>query len=147
FEGASPDGEVIFAEKSRPAQVFVDGVKFDIERKKSKGNPDAKVDPRGSWSVVLTVGGRTLNRTWTIKGTPGNYAGTAETQAGLVSFVSVKLAGDEMTVVLPGQGGRPSQEIVVIIKADVFEGSGDTPGGGSLAVKGSRVSGPEGGAL
>jgi hypothetical protein len=146
FDGAPADGEGVFAEKSKPVQVFVDGVKFDIEQRKSKGDPNAKVDPRGTWSVVLTFGSRTVNRTWTIKGKTGDYTGTAETQAGVVDFVSVKLAGNEMTVVLPAQGSRPSQEVVVVIEGESFEGSGESGGGMSFSVKASRTAGPEGGA-
>ncbi len=145
FEGPAGGPEGIFGEKVRAAHVFVDGVKHDVERKSSKGDPDAKVDPRGTWSVTFTSGGRTVTRTWTIRGREGSYSGTAETQAGLVELSSVKLAGNEMTVVLPPQEGRQSQEIVVVISGEQLEGSGEGRGGGSFAVKGRRISGPEGG--
>jgi len=146
FADAPAGGEGVFAEKSKPVQVFVDGVKYEIEQKKSKGDPNAKVDPRGTWSVVYTIGGRTLNRTWTLKGHEGSWSGSAETQAGVVDFVSVKLAGNELTVVLPPSGGRGSQEIVVVITGDTLEGSAELSSGGSFPVKGNRTSGPEGGA-
>ena len=147
YDGAPAEGKGIFDEKARPVHVFVDGWKFDIEQKKSKGDPNAKVDPRGIWSINFTIGGRAVNRAWTIKGKEGDYSGTAETQAGLVEFGSVKLAGNEMTVVMPAQGGRPSQEIVVVITGDSLEGSGEFGSGMSYTVKGSRTSGPEGGSL
>jgi hypothetical protein len=137
----------IFAEKARPVHVFVDGIKHDVEQKKSKGDPDAKVDPRGSWSVTLSFPGREVTRTWTITGKEGEYAGTAETQRGTVSFSSVTLKGNEMTVVMPADGTRPSQEITVVITGEELEGSGDLPGGGSYSVKGTRTAGPEGGVL
>jgi hypothetical protein len=140
-------GNGIFDEKAKPVFVFVDGVKFDIEQKKSKGDPNAKVDPRGTWSITFTIGGRTTNRAWTIKGKPGDYSGTAETQAGLVGFSSVKLAGNEMTVVMPPREGRSSQEITVIITGETLEGSGEFGSGMSYSVKGTRTSGPEGGSL
>ena len=147
WDGA-PDGERgVFDEKAKPSSVFVDGVKFDIEQKKSKGDPGAKVDPRGTWSIQLTVGGRTLTRTWTITGSSGDYAGTAETQRGVVTFSSVKLAGNEMTVVMPADGNRPSQELTVIITGEEMEGSGEFPGGTTYTVKGARTAGPEGGLL
>ena len=147
YDGAPADGKGIFDEKAKPIHVFVDGWKFDIEQKKSKGDPNAKVDPRGVWSISLTIAGRTVNRTWTIKGREGSYTGTAETQAGLVELSSVKMAGNEMTVVFPPQGGRPSQEIVVVITGETLEGSGEFGTGTSYTVKGSRTSGPEGGSL
>jgi len=146
FDAAPADGQGVFDEKAKPAYVFVDGLKLEIEQKKSKGDPSAKVDPRGTWSISVTIGSRTMNRVWTVAGTQGAYAGTAETQAGTVDFVSVKLAGNEMTVVLPPQGERPRQEIAVVITGDTLEGSGDLPGGASYTVKGRRTSGPDGGA-
>jgi len=147
FEGAPADGAGIFDKKSAARYVFVDGNKYEIEKKKSKGDPDAKVDPRGSWSVTFSIGGRTINRAWTVAGEPGAWTGTAETQAGTVSFTSVSLTGNEMTVVLPAGGNRPSQEIVVVITGDNLEGEGEFPGGMSYSVKGRRTSGPDGGAL
>ncbi|HEY3176481.1 MAG TPA: amidohydrolase family protein [Candidatus Polarisedimenticolia bacterium] len=147
FEGAPAGGNGVFDEKAKAVLVFVDGVKYEIEHKKSKGDPNAKVDPRGTWSITFTIGGRAVNRTWTIKGKEGDYSGTAETQAGLVEFTSVKLAGNEMTVVMPAQGGRPSQEITVVITGETLEGSGEFGGGMSYSVKGTRSSGPEGGSL
>ena len=146
FDAAPPDGQGVFDEKAKASYVFVDGVKFEIEQKKSKGNPDAKVDPRGTWSISLTIGSRTVNRIWTVTGAQGAYAGTAETQAGTVDFQSVKLLGNELTVVLPPQGERPRQEIVVVIAGETLEGSGELSGGASYTVKGRRTSGPEGGA-
>ncbi len=147
FDGAPSDGAGVFDKKSAARYVFVDGIKYDIEKKKSKGDPNARVDPRGSWSVTFTIGSRTINRAWTIAGTEGAWSGTAETQSGTVSFTSVKLAGNEMTVVLPASGDRPSQEIVVVITGGSLEGEGEFPGGMSYSVKGSRTSGPDGGAL
>ena len=146
FEGAAADGAGVFGEKSKPSQVFVDGVKFDIEKKKSKGDPDAVVDPRGTWSVTYTFGSRTINRAWTITGDKGDYSGTTETASGTVDFISIKLEGNELTVRVPGQGGRGDQEIVVVITGDTFEGSGESSSGGSFPVKGTRTVNPQGGA-
>ncbi len=146
WEGATPEHGV-FAEKAAVIRVLVDGIPFEMDRKESKADPDAKVDPRGTWSVTFTIGGRTINRAWVIGGEEGRYDGTAETQQGTVAFESVRLAGNEMTVKIPGRGGRPGQEIAVIITGDTLEGSGEFPGGTSYAVKGKRTSGPEGGAL
>jgi len=147
FEGAPADGAGVFDKKSAARYVFVDGEKYDIEKKKSKGDPNARVDPRGSWSVTFTISGRSVNRVWTIAGTEGSYSGTAETQSGTVSFSSVDLAGNAMTVVLPARGNRPSQELVVVITGETLEGEGEFPGGMSYSIKGKRTSGPDGGAL
>ncbi len=140
----SPDG--VFQEKIKPVIVFVDGNRFDIEQKKSKGDPSAKVDPRGSWSISYTIMGRPVTRTWTITGSEGAWGGTTETQRGVVAFSSVKLVGNEMTVVIPGDGSRPSQELVVVITGETLEGSGEFAGQSgtvTYTIKGTRTSGPE----
>lgn len=135
----------IFGEKTKAVRVFVDGIEYPIEEKKPKGDPNAKVDPRGTWSVTFDVGGRTIARTWTIAGSPGAFEGTAETREGTVSFTSIRLSGNELTVVLPSPRGGGTQEITVIVIGESFEGSGEFPGGQSFTVKGTRTSGPQGG--
>lgn len=141
------DGE-LFAEKTKINRIFVDGYEYKVEEeKKPKGDPTAVVDPRGTWSVTLEFpGGRALTRTWIIKGTRGDYTGTAETQRGTVEFEKVVLEGNALTVTLPGVGGQPSAEVTVIITGDTFEGSLEQ-GRMSVPIKGTRTSGPEGGAL
>jgi len=139
------EGGSVFDEKTRATHVFVDGVKFEIEQKKSKGDPDAVVDPRGTWSITFDIAGRSMNREWVIAGEKEAYTGTAETGSGTVDFTSVSLGGNEMTVVLPARGDRPSQELVVVITGENLEGSGEFPNGMSYSLKGTRTSGPEGG--
>jgi imidazolonepropionase-like amidohydrolase len=136
------DGAV-FGEKTKAVRVYVDGTEYTVEEKKTKGDPNAKVDPRGTWSVTFTIGGRPVSRTWTIGESEGAYEGTAETREGTVSFSSIKLAGNEMTVVIPSPRGG-SQEITVIVTGESFEGSGEFPSGPSFTVKGTRTSGPPG---
>ena len=134
-----------FGEETKPREVFVDGVKYEIEAKeKPKGDPNAVVDPRGEWSVLLEIGGRSMPRAWTISGEKGAYSGTAETQGGTVTFDSVTLEGNALTVVFPARGDRPSSEVTVIIQGDQFEGVAEF-GSRSVTVTGTRASGPGGG--
>ncbi len=136
----------LFAEETKLRHVFVDGVEYEIEvKEKPKGDPDAVVDPRGEWSVVFDMGARTINRVWTITGDKDAYGGTAETQSGTVSFDSVELVGNAMTVVFPARGGRPSMEVTVIIEGEEFEGVAEF-GPRSVTITGTRTSGPRGGA-
>jgi imidazolonepropionase-like amidohydrolase len=133
-----------FGEGAEPTRVFVDGVPFEIEKPDvPQGDPDAVVDPRGEWSVVLELGSQTVRRTWTITGEPGRYAGTGETGSGTVEFESVKLEGNVMTVILPGQGGRGPTTARVIVEAGSFEGSAES-GSRSVPVEGTRARGPGG---
>ena len=135
-----------FAEETKLRQVFVDGVPYDIEvKEKPKGDPNAVVDPRGEWSVAFEIGGRTVERKWTIGGEKGAYTGTAETQAGTVTFDSVKLEGNVLTVVFPAQGDRGTSEVTVVIEGDTFEGTAEF-GSRTVELTGSRTSGPGGGA-
>lgn len=138
----------LFGEKTKVKRVFVDGYEYKVdEGKKPAGDPTAVVDPRGTWSVVFEFpGGRTMTRTWTIRGSKGNYSGTAETQRGTVEFSTLQLEGNALKVALPGQGRAGSLEVSVIITGDSFEGSFEQ-GPLTVPVKGTRTSGPEGGAL
>jgi len=135
----------LFGEETVLQHVFVDGIQYEIETKeKPKGDPDAVVDPRGAWSVAFDFGSRTMQREWTIGGEKDSYEGTAETQGGTVTFDSVELAGNAMTVVFPARGDRGSMEITVIVEGDSFEGVAEM-GPRSVVVKGTRTAGPDGG--
>jgi imidazolonepropionase-like amidohydrolase len=136
----------LFGEETNAKRIFVDGIEYKLkEKKKPKGDPDAVVDPRGEWSVSFEMGSRTMERTWSITGEKDAYKGTAETQRGTVSFDEVKLEGNVMTVIFPGQGGRPPVEVTVVIEGESFEGSFEM-GPRTMPIKGTRTSGPEGGA-
>jgi len=133
----------LFAEDTAIEAVFVDGVRYAIETKpRPKGDPDAVVDPRGTWSVVYDFGGRSIVREWTLAGSPGAWTGTAETQQGTVAFESVELRGNLLTVRQPGGGRGPTVEIVVVIAGDTFEGSTEF-GARSVEVRGTRTAAPK----
>jgi hypothetical protein len=125
--------------------MFVDGTDYPVEEKaKPQGDPNAVVDPRGTWSVAIELGGQTMQRTWTIAGAKGKYTGTAETRSGTVTFDKVELAGNAMTVTFPASEGRGANEATVIVTGDSFEGSVEM-GPRTAPLKGTRTRGPEGG--
>jgi len=133
----------LFEEKTQLQHVFVDGVKYDVESAaKPQGDPNAIVDPRGSWSVVFEMGPRSIERSWTISGDRDSYAGTAETRSGSVTLEEVTLEGNALTVVFPARAGRGTTEITVIVVGDEFEGVTEM-GPRSVELKGVRTSGPE----
>ena len=132
----------LFAEKTKPAIVYVDGDEFRIEEKKPKGDPHAVVDPRGEWSVTLSFGERTVTRAWTISGSPGSWSGVAETRSGgTTPFAAVHLEGNELTLSLPDESGGRS-EITVIIRGDELEGTGESARGTSFSIRGTRTAPP-----
>jgi imidazolonepropionase-like amidohydrolase len=136
----------LFAEDTKVREVFVDGRRHELETKdKPKGDPDAVVDPRGTWSVTFQFGPRTIEREWIIEGGEGAYTGTAETREDTVEFESIELAGNVLTVVLPGSGGRPATEITAIVEGDSFAATAEM-GPRTVEMTGTRVSGPDGGA-
>jgi hypothetical protein len=133
----------LFEEGTRVIHIFVDGIRHEVQTKpKPKGDPDAVVDPRGTWSVAFEMGPRSIERTWTVSGDPEAYEGTAETRGGTVTFDDVTLEGNALTVVFPDREGRGSMEVTVIIVGDEFEGVAEM-GPRSVEIKGVRTGGPE----
>jgi imidazolonepropionase-like amidohydrolase len=134
----------LFGKGAKAQRIYVDGVEYQVEaKKKPKGDPNAVVDPRGEWSVVFELGGRTVQRTWTLAGSPGAYTGTAETRSGTVTFERVELAGNVLTVTFPATGGVGATEITVIVTGEAFEGVAEMESR-SVPVQGTRTRGPEG---
>jgi len=138
------DGD-LFAEKTKVRLVFVDGHEYKLEEdRKAKGDPNAVVDPRGTWSVTTSLpGGRSSTSTWKIKGTQGDYSGTVESPRGTSEFSALRLEGNALTVTMPGFGRQGSMEITVIVTGESFEGTA-AQGPMSVTVKGTRTAGPEG---
>ena len=136
----------LFAKDTKVRRVFVDGTDYPVEEKaKPKGDPNAVVDPRGTWSVVIELPAAPVQRTWTIGGSKGSLTGTAETRSGTVTFDKVELAGNALTVTFPAGEGRGANEVTVIVTGETFEGTIEM-GSRSAAVKGTRTHGPDGGA-
>lgn len=135
----------LFGKDTKIRRIYVDGVEHRAEPKpKPKGDPDAVVDPRGTWSVVFEFGSQSTTRTWTLTGSRGGYRGTAETRGGTVAFERIELAGNVLTVVFPPSEGRGANEVSVVIRGDTFEGSFEA-GPRSIPIRGTRTGDPEGG--
>src|SRR4029079_6485704 len=80
-----------FAKDAKVKRVLVEGRAYELdEKKKPKGDANAVVDPRGTWSVVLVMPSGSVTLSWTISGKAGAWAGTAETRSGTVTFEKVE---------------------------------------------------------
>ncbi|MGI9344129.1 MAG: amidohydrolase family protein [Gammaproteobacteria bacterium] len=137
------DGDLL-TDKPELRHVFVDGYHEEIEPQETIGDPNAVVDPRGTWEIVTEVMGRAAESTWTISGTEGNYRGFSEGQGGKQPFRSVELRGNAMTVT--SDTSRGEFEITVIVSGEALEGDTEMEsprGSAKMEVEGRRVEGPE----
>lgn len=138
------EGE-LFAAKPALRHLFVDGYHEEIEAEETIGDPNAVVDPRGTWEIRTEVMGRSSESTWTITGSEGNYRGYSESsRAGKNQFTSVDLRGNAMTVV--SETSRGEVDITVVVTGETLAGETmmESPrGSAKMEVEGRRVSGPE----
>lgn len=136
----------LFAAKPTLRHMFVNGYHEEIEAEETVGDPNAVVDPRGTWEIISEVMGRTSESTWTVTGSEGDYRGFSESsRAGKSQFASVDLRGNAMTVV--SSSSRGELEITVVITNDTLSGSTvmeSERGSANMKIEGRRISGPEG---
>jgi len=143
------DGD-LFVAKPKLRHLFVAGYHEAIEPPKTVGDPNAVIDPRGTWRVTSEVMGRASESTWTITGTDQpdgsrHYAGSSEGARGKRDFTSVDVEGNAMTVVSTGPSGE--MKVTVVVIGDTFSGDSTmTSPRGSVTMKfeGRRVAPPEG---
>lgn len=136
----------LFTPKPEFRHLFVNGYHEEIEAEETIGDPNAVVDPRGTWEIISEVMGRTAESTWTVTGTEGNYRGFSESsRAGKSQFSSVDLKGNALTVF--SSSSRGDLEITVVISGETLSGSTvmeSARGSAKMEIEGRRISGPEG---
>lgn len=135
----------LFTDKPELRHLFVDGYHEEIEAEESIGDPNAVVDPRGTWEVTTEVMGRSSESTWTITGSENNYRGFSESsRAGKSHFRKVGLRGNALTVV--NETSRGEIDITVVVTDETFAGETtmESPRGSvKMEIEGRRISGPE----
>jgi len=138
------DGE-LFAAKPALRHLFIDGYHEEIEAKETIGDPNAVVDPRGTWEVTSEVMGRSSESVWTITGNKEKYSGSTEnSRAGKRQFKSVELVGNALTVV--SETPRGEIDITVVVSGETLEGETtmESPrGSAKMKIEGRRIAGPE----
>ena len=135
----------LFAEKPDIRHMFVNGYHEEIEAEEVIGDPNAVVDPRGTWEIVSEVMGRSVESTWTVTGSEGEYDGYSESSRGKNPFSSVELKGNALTVT--SSSARGDLDITVVVEGDKLSGSTTMEserGSAKMTIEGRRISGPEG---
>jgi imidazolonepropionase-like amidohydrolase len=137
------EGE-LFTDKPVIRHFFVQGYHEKIEAEATVGDPNATVDPRGTWQVTNEVMGRASEATWRIAGEPGHLTGTSESaRSGKRDFSSVELKGNALTVVSSSQAGE--MKLTVVITGDTFAGETTMESGRgavTMKVEGRRAAAP-----
>jgi len=131
------DGD-LFAEKTKIKKVFVDGEPFDLPEESKDFDPNAKVDPKGTWDLTYSGGGAGAARTLRISGGGASLSGTAETPAGRVELTGLSITGNKLTGSYRGGGG--TIDFSAIVKRDSMSGSATMPSGEKVSFSGTRTS-------
>ena len=140
----SVEGELFTAEPEL-RHAFIAGYHYEFEPDEVIGDPNAVVDPRGTWDILTEVMGKSSGSTWTISGSPDDYEGFSQSAAGdKQEFMRVRLRGNALTVI--SDTTRGEFERTVVITGDSLEGDTtmESPRGSvKMAIEGRRVAGPE----
>lgn len=144
------EGE-LFVDKPAIRHLFVEGYHQEIEKEKAVGDPNAVVDPRGTWKITSEVMGKASESTWVITGkdeTGGKrrYAGSSESaRSGKRDFTSVEVKGNAMTVISNSPSGEMT--VTVVVAGESLSGESTMTserGSMKMKVEGRRTAGPEG---
>ena len=137
-----------FEEKSNVRYVVVEGEVFEYEvKKKKKGDPNAKVNPAGTWTYAFDAGGQAMSGTIVIKSNDGTLSGTISNpmtgQKGDIEDMS--LDGNALTFTIPfnAQGQSITVEYDLTIIDDSMEGTVTAGSFGSFPVEYEREKEPE----
>jgi hypothetical protein len=135
----------LFTDKPEFRHFFVDGYHTAAEEEEIIGDPNAVVDPRGTWEIITEVMGRSSDSTWTISGSPDSYQGFSESSsAGKRDFKRLRLKGNALTVT--SDTPRGEFEVTVVINGDTLAGETtmESPrGSAKMEIEGRRVAPPE----
>jgi len=138
------EGE-LFTAKPALRHLFVDGYHEEIDAEETIGDPNAVVDPRGTWEIRTEVMGRGSESTWTITGSAEGYRGFSESpRGGKRTFTNVALNGNALTVV--SDSPRGEVDVTVVITGETLAGKTtmESPrGSATMKVEGRRIAGPE----
>jgi len=136
----------LFEEKSKIRYVFIDGQKFemDLKKKKTPSDPNAVVNPAGSWSYTVASPDGEIPGTLTLTGSPGSLSGTIESAMGPdpIELDDIELDGNLLTFSL-NAGPMGAITVEVTIDGDSLEGTVSGADFSGLPMTGTRTSGPD----
>lgn len=133
-----------FEEGANVRYVFVDGMphEYEVKKKKAKkaGDPNAKVNALGAWSVTIEIPGQTTESELLIEGEPGDLSGSLTAQGETTDVSNVVLNGDVLTfdAKVDAGGQSISLSFELTIDGDSLEGSVGVGNFGTFDVEGSR---------
>ncbi len=135
-----------FKEDANIRYVFVDGKKYELEKKEKKkkkeGDPDAIVDLAGTWSLIISADGMDIEGTINMEKSGDEYTGSMTTDmSDETEFDSVEVDGSNVTIKMTAEmnGGQAPIVVDLIVDEDEFEGSVNIANGMMTAdVSGSK---------
>lgn len=132
-----------FNEKAKVKYVFVDGQPFKVATSEKKGDPNAKTDVSGSWSVTAETPQGKNESTVTFAKDGSNYTG--KVSGGRlpqpVDLTSVEVDGNNLKytyAITMGGSGTITIEVDATIEGDTFKGSVTAGSFGSFPVEGKK---------
>lgn len=132
-----------FHEKSNVRYVFVDGVMYQYEAKAaSKGDPNAKVQVDGTWSVTVETPQSKEQSTLTIKKDGDSYSGSiiGGRLAQAVQLDRVSLNGNQLTYsyTMPMGGNSLKVDVEATVEGSSFKGTATAGSFGTFPVEGKK---------
>lgn len=135
----------LFEEKTQIRYVFIDGQKFEIEAKKkaAPSDPNAVVNPAGTWSYTVESPDGEVAGTLTITGNSGRLSGSIETPLSPdpIALDNIELDGNLLTFSF-NAGPMGTISANVTLDGDSLDGSVSGADFAGLPMTGTRTSGP-----
>ncbi len=139
-----------FEEGANVRYVFVDGMPSEYEvkkkKKKSAGDPAAKVMAAGTWALEIDVPMEQMSTpTLTITDDNGSLTGKIVSGMGANDISDMSLEGNNLTFSYSVDGGGQTVTVTfdLTIDGDTLEGTMSAGNFGSFDVEGDRESGPK----
>lgn len=125
--------------------VFVDGAAYDVTTAPADADPDAEINPVGTWALTVRSPEGTVDATVQLDGSPEALDGTITVE--MVSsdpapFDEVRIDGNILTFAFTAEQFGAIRGRLTLTETEA-EGTLTIPGFGGVPVTGTRTAGPE----